>query len=485
MLLLGSLDDLRGVGPATKLAWQTLAALIAVYGGYGFHALTNPIGGGVVWLGPLSTLLSVAWIVVVTNAFNLIDGLDGLAAGTGLIAAVTLFLVALSEDRPDAAVMAVTLAGVLAGFLRFNFAPASIFLGDAGSLLLGYLLSVLSIQSLQKGPTAVVDAGADPHPRPADPRGGGDGRAALARRRHRIGVPRRSRAHPPPPARPRHDPPPRRAAAVGGVRRLRRAGAARRQRPRPRQRRDRRRRGAGDRARPAPARLPEALMRRHAAALAALLLAAALVTWIRLLPLSLPALPDLVTAAARQKAAKHLPPPAPGTTVEARGRAIDEWIAAHPGEHAATLADEAKRLDDAFHYKDARGRSWVYLGDLDSYAWLRAARNVLEHGTPCDAVSDGECRDTLTLAPVGLAVPLAHSLHVAAIATVQRVATWIDPDFPLPASAFLVPVIAGLLGVVACVRHRPPPRRDPRRVRRRRRERRAPDPAAAQHRQRQ
>ena len=156
VLLLGSLDDVRGVGPAAKLAWQTLAALIAVHGGYGFHALTNPFSGGVLWLGPLGGLLTVAWIVVVTNAFNLIDGLDGLAAGTGLIAAVTLFLVALSEERPDAAVMAVTLAGVLAGFLRFNFAPASIFLGDAGSLLLGYLLSVLSIQSLQKGPTAVV-----------------------------------------------------------------------------------------------------------------------------------------------------------------------------------------------------------------------------------------------------------------------------------------------------------------------------------------
>jgi len=156
MLLLGSLDDVRGVGPLGKLAGQTVAALIAVYGGYGFHALTNPFGGGVVWLGPLGGLLTVLWIVIVTNAFNLIDGLDGLAAGTGLIAAVTLFLVALSEQRPDAAVMAVTLAGVLAGFLRFNVAPASIFLGDAGSLLLGYLLALLSIQSLQKGPTAVV-----------------------------------------------------------------------------------------------------------------------------------------------------------------------------------------------------------------------------------------------------------------------------------------------------------------------------------------
>ena len=238
--------------PSPSSPGRPLAALIAVHGGYGFHALTNPFSGGVLWLGPLGGLLTVAWIVVVTNAFNLIDGLDGLAAGTGLIAAVTLFLVALSEDRPDAAVMAVTLAGVLAGFLRFNFAPASIFLGDAGSLLLGYLLSVLSIQSLQKGPDRGGHPGADPHPRPADPRGGGDRGAALARRRHRLGVPRRPRAHPPSPARPRHDPPPRRAAAVGGVRRLRRARPAGGQRPRPRQRRDRRRRRAGDGARPAP-----------------------------------------------------------------------------------------------------------------------------------------------------------------------------------------------------------------------------------------
>lgn len=156
ILVLGSVDDLRGVGPAGKLAWQTLAAVVAVQGGYGFHALTNPLSGGVLWLGPFGAVLTVGWIVAVTNAFNLIDGLDGLAAGTGLIAAVTIFLVALAEERPDAAIMAVTLAGVLAGFLRFNFAPASIFLGDAGSLLLGYLLSVLSIQSLQKGPTAVV-----------------------------------------------------------------------------------------------------------------------------------------------------------------------------------------------------------------------------------------------------------------------------------------------------------------------------------------
>ena len=89
VLLLGSFDDLHGVGPGAKLAWQTLAALIAVQGGYGFHALTNPFTGGVVWLGALGAVVTVGWIVIVTNAFNLIDGLDGLATGTGLIAAIT------------------------------------------------------------------------------------------------------------------------------------------------------------------------------------------------------------------------------------------------------------------------------------------------------------------------------------------------------------------------------------------------------------
>jgi UDP-GlcNAc:undecaprenyl-phosphate GlcNAc-1-phosphate transferase len=156
VLLLGVADDLYGVTPRTKLVWQIGAACIVLVGGYEIAAITNPLSGGVVSLAPFGGMLTVLWIVSITNAFNLIDGLDGLAAGTALIASITLFLVALSEGRPDAAIMACALGGALAGFLRFNFAPASIFLGDAGSLLLGFLLSVFSIQSLQKGPTAVV-----------------------------------------------------------------------------------------------------------------------------------------------------------------------------------------------------------------------------------------------------------------------------------------------------------------------------------------
>lgn len=154
--LVGAVDDIVGLGPLAKLGWQLLAGAMALAGGYGFSAVTNPLGGGVIdfgWLGPLVTLL---WVVGVTNAFNLIDGLDGLAAGVGLIASLTLVAVSLIEQRPDAALLACALAGGLAGFLFFNFNPATIFLGDSGSLLLGYALAVLSIQSLQKGTTTVL-----------------------------------------------------------------------------------------------------------------------------------------------------------------------------------------------------------------------------------------------------------------------------------------------------------------------------------------
>jgi UDP-GlcNAc:undecaprenyl-phosphate GlcNAc-1-phosphate transferase len=151
----GVLDDVRGLAPVPKLAVQVLAAGVALAGGYGLRGITNPFGGYVEF-GAVGTVLTLVWIVTITNAFNLIDGLDGLAAGVALIASATLFAVALVSGRPDAACLWATLAGALAGFLCYNFGPASIFLGDSGSLLLGYLLGVLSLQSLQKGATAFI-----------------------------------------------------------------------------------------------------------------------------------------------------------------------------------------------------------------------------------------------------------------------------------------------------------------------------------------
>jgi UDP-GlcNAc:undecaprenyl-phosphate/decaprenyl-phosphate GlcNAc-1-phosphate transferase len=152
----GAIDDVRGLPPLPKLGLQILAAGVALAGGYGLRGVTNPFGGGYVEFGALGALLTLAWIVTITNAFNLIDGLDGLAAGVALIASATLFAVSLAEGRTDAACLWATLGGTLVGFLCYNFNPASIFLGDSGSLLLGYLLGVLSIQSLQKGATAVI-----------------------------------------------------------------------------------------------------------------------------------------------------------------------------------------------------------------------------------------------------------------------------------------------------------------------------------------
>ena len=156
VVAVGAVDDVVGLGPLAKLAWQILAGVMALAGGYGFQAVTNPLTGGVVDFGLLGPLVTLAWVVGVTNAFNLIDGLDGLAAGVGLIASLTLVAVSLIEQRPDAALLASALGGALAGFLYFTFNPARIFLGDSGSLLLGYALAVLSMQSLQKGTTTVL-----------------------------------------------------------------------------------------------------------------------------------------------------------------------------------------------------------------------------------------------------------------------------------------------------------------------------------------
>jgi UDP-GlcNAc:undecaprenyl-phosphate GlcNAc-1-phosphate transferase len=152
----GIVDDIRGLEPLPKLGWQGAAAAMAIAGGYGLRGATNPFTGGFIEFGAAGGLATLVWILVITNAVNLIDGLDGLAAGVAMIASATLLIVAVSEDRVDAACLWATLLGALAGFLRYNFNPASIFLGDSGSLLIGYLLAVLSLQSLQKGATAVV-----------------------------------------------------------------------------------------------------------------------------------------------------------------------------------------------------------------------------------------------------------------------------------------------------------------------------------------
>jgi UDP-N-acetylmuramyl pentapeptide phosphotransferase/UDP-N-acetylglucosamine-1-phosphate transferase len=120
--------------------------------------VSHPFSGEYIQLGVFSYPITVLWVVGITNAVNLIDGLDGLAAGVAAIAAFAIGLVSIVHDHPFIALLSFTLTGSLIGFLKYNFHPAKIFLGDSGSLLLGFLLALLSMLSSAKGSTAFAIA---------------------------------------------------------------------------------------------------------------------------------------------------------------------------------------------------------------------------------------------------------------------------------------------------------------------------------------
>jgi UDP-GlcNAc:undecaprenyl-phosphate GlcNAc-1-phosphate transferase len=158
VLMLGVYDDLSGANAKVKFAGLTsVAALFYVLGGR-IVTLSIPFVGSVTLHPILGFLLTLIWIVGIANAFNLIDGVDGLASGSALFSSLVLLSVALIQARPVVAVIALALTGALAGFLRYNFNPASIFLGDSGSLFVGFSLAALSLQGSQKSSTAVAVA---------------------------------------------------------------------------------------------------------------------------------------------------------------------------------------------------------------------------------------------------------------------------------------------------------------------------------------
>lgn len=144
IFLVGLLDDIFQLSPWIKLLGQIIAASVAVHYGVVVHFVTNPFDGGFN-LGFLSIPLTILWIVGISNAINLIDGLDGLAAGVSAIAATTMAVVFLLKGQPEAAVVAFTLVAAIAGFIPFNFYPAKTFMGDSGSNFLGFVLACLAI----------------------------------------------------------------------------------------------------------------------------------------------------------------------------------------------------------------------------------------------------------------------------------------------------------------------------------------------------
>lgn len=155
ILLLGVYDDRWGASPWTKLAVQALAALVLVRFGYGVPLLTNPLGPAVV-TGAWSVPLTVLWVILLTNAINLIDGLDGLAAGIVAIACGALWVTARGHGDFYVMFVAALLLGSCGGFLWWNRPPARIFMGDTGSQFLGLTLSALSLLENRKGTAALT-----------------------------------------------------------------------------------------------------------------------------------------------------------------------------------------------------------------------------------------------------------------------------------------------------------------------------------------
>jgi UDP-GlcNAc:undecaprenyl-phosphate GlcNAc-1-phosphate transferase len=154
--VVGAVDDFTGLSPPTKLAGQVLAAAIPPAFGVWIDHFTFPFLGAVNLTGWIGVPLSMLWIVAVMNMVNFLDGLDGLAAGVCAIAGTTFAILALSLGKVDPAILSAIVAGGCLGFLRHNFFPARIFMGDSGALCLGFILAAVSIQGLLKTASTVV-----------------------------------------------------------------------------------------------------------------------------------------------------------------------------------------------------------------------------------------------------------------------------------------------------------------------------------------
>jgi UDP-GlcNAc:undecaprenyl-phosphate GlcNAc-1-phosphate transferase len=156
VLMLGAYDDLRGTNAIFKFTGLAIIATLFYALGGRIDALSIPLFGSVELPPLLSFFLTVIWLVGITNAFNLIDGLDGLASGAALFSSLVMLGVSVSQERPLMIIVSLVLCGSVAGFLRYNFNPASIFLGDSGALFIGFLLAAMSVLGTQKATTAVA-----------------------------------------------------------------------------------------------------------------------------------------------------------------------------------------------------------------------------------------------------------------------------------------------------------------------------------------
>lgn len=150
MFCTGAIDDRFHLSPLQKIVGQVIAASIATFSGLRLSEVLAPLGAGIIDLGPFAYPATIVFLVAYANMFNLIDGLDGLASGIAHISSFTMFIVAALAGRMDAAMQAMVLCGASLGFLAYNFHPASIFLGDSGSLLIGFMMGCISLMSVSR-----------------------------------------------------------------------------------------------------------------------------------------------------------------------------------------------------------------------------------------------------------------------------------------------------------------------------------------------
>jgi dolichyl-diphosphooligosaccharide--protein glycosyltransferase len=181
-----------------------------------------------------------------------------------------------------------------------------------------------------------------------------------------------------------------------------------------------------------------------------------LVFIIRMLPLSLQVTDDWASSTLQQNIRAQvssqvdqqypaLPPSNRDALIQQR---VDQIITQQQAQYDAAQAQLSQQFKSHLRYTGEDGKEHTYLGDLDSYFWLRYTRNILRHGSACDAVADGNCIDTYTVAPQGAMMSSNPSFHIFAIYGLYKFITIFNPQFPLPATSYLVPVIVGMLGVI-------------------------------------
>lgn len=156
ILFLGLVDDFTELSPFIKFIGQLAAAVILVRFGVRIEFVGLPFSKGIIFLGSLGIFLTILWVVALINIVNFIDGLDGLAAGVSGIALLTLAFTAYQTGRLEAVLICLALAGASFGFLRHNFNPARIFMGDSGSQFLGFILGAITVQGMMKSVAAVA-----------------------------------------------------------------------------------------------------------------------------------------------------------------------------------------------------------------------------------------------------------------------------------------------------------------------------------------